>query len=106
MQKDELTKKNEFNYIVKRLLRVNGKFVEYDPLVSLSGNFITLKSGSKTGPIEGVLNYNIDFNPVIGLKKDTIKFQIQIIDRAKNPSNTVMTDSVLVYQIDKSRLKL
>ncbi len=104
-QKDELTKKNEFNYIVKRFLRVKGKYVEYDPLVPLSGNFITLKSGSKAGPIEGILNYNIDFNPVIGLKKDTIKFQIQILDRAKNSSNTVMTDSVLVYEIDKSRLK-
>lgn len=103
-EKTKLTEKGEYNYIVKRFVRVKGKYVLFDPIPSHSGNFITLKSGSKAGPIEGTLNYAIEFSPFTSLKNDTIKFEIQIVDRAKNLSNTVMTDSVLVYELNKSSL--
>jgi hypothetical protein len=96
--------KEKFNFIVKRLVRVKGVFKPFDPVPSHSGNFIKLKN-SKPGPIKGDLNYAIEFPPLKGTKKDTVKFEIQIMDSAGNPSNTVMTDSVLVYELNKAGLK-
>ena len=103
-EKTKLTEKGEYNYIVKRFVRVKGKYLEFNPIPSHSGNFITLKPGAKAGPIEGTLNYAIEFSPFTSLRNDTVKFEIQIVDRAKNLSNTVMTDSVLVYELNKSSL--
>lgn len=103
-EKKKLNENGEYNYIVRRFLRVKGKYVEFDPLPKHSGNFITLKAGTKPGPIEGTLNYLLEFSPFKSLKNDTVKFEIQIMDRAKNRSNTVMTDSVLVYEVNKDLL--
>jgi hypothetical protein len=102
--KNKLAALGQFNYLVKRFVRVKGKYVEFNPIPSHSGNFVTLKSGNKPGPIEGTINYAIDFFPLNGVKKDTIKFQIQIVDRAKNISNPVLTDSVLVNELNKKTL--
>lgn len=103
-EKAKLTEKGEYNYIVKRFVRVKGKYLEFNPIPSHSGNFITLKTGIKAGPIEGILNYAIEFSPFKSLKSDTVKFSIQIVDRAKNLSNAIMTDSVLVYELNKDSL--
>ena len=95
----------DFNFIVKRFLRVKGKYVEFDPKpLSHSGNFITLKNSLKPGPIEGTIHYPLEFPPFKSNKKDTIKFEIQIVDRAKNKSNVVTTDSVLVFELNKDIL--
>lgn len=102
--KNKLSEKGEFNYIVRRFIRVKGKYYEFNPIPSHSGNFITLKQGAKAGPIEGFINYAIEFLPLNGTKKDTVKFEIQIVDRAKNASNAVMTDSVLVNELNKKTL--
>jgi hypothetical protein len=104
--KDKLAEKGEFNFIVKRSIRIKGKYYEYDPLPKHSGNFITLKTGGKIGPIEGTIHYGIDFLPLNGPKKDTLKFDIQIMDREGNRSNIVTTDSVLVNEINKKNLKI
>jgi hypothetical protein len=103
-EKAKLTEKKEYNYIVKRFVKFKGKFVELKSDVTNSGNFITLKNSPKTGPIEGILNYALEFSPLKSLKADTVKFEIQIIDRAKNPSNVIMTDSVLVYELNKDSI--
>lgn len=102
--KNKLSEKGEFNYIVRRFIRVKGKYYEFNPVPSHSGNFVTLKQGAKAGPIEGFINYAIEFLPLNGTKKDTVKFEIQILDRAKNASNAVMTDSVLVNELNKKTL--
>lgn len=104
---EEIKKQSEegkFNYIVKRQLRVKGKYYDFDPTPRHSGNFITLKSAGKPGPIEGFINYAIDFFPLNGTKKDTIKFQITIVDRMGHSSNTVTTDSILVNELNKKTL--
>ncbi len=106
LDKNRLSEKGEFNYKVRRFVRIKGKYIEFNPIPSHSGNFITLKAGSKEGPIEGTINYALEFLPLNGLKKDTLKFEIQIFDRAKNGSNTLMTDSVLVNELNKKTLKL
>ncbi|MES2794408.1 MAG: hypothetical protein V4683_00510 [Bacteroidota bacterium] len=104
--KNKLSEKGEFNYLVRRFIRIKGKYIEFNPIPSHSGNFVTLKSGTKPGPIEGVINYALEFLPLNGTKKDTIKFEIKIVDRAKNASNAVMTDSVLVNELNKKSIIL
>ena len=91
---------------MRRFVRIKGKYVEFNPIPSHSGNFVSLKSGTKEGPIEGTINYALEFLPLNGPKKDTLKFEIQIFDRTKNGSNTLMTDSVLVNELNKKSIKL
>jgi hypothetical protein len=102
--KIKLSNAGKFNYLVRRFVKIKGKYVLFDPIPSHSGNFVALKSGNKAGPIEGVLNYSIDFFPLNGLKKDTVKFEIQIMDKAENLSNSVLTDSVLVNELNKKSI--
>jgi hypothetical protein len=104
--KVKLTAAGDYNYLVKRFVRIKGKYVEFNPIPSHSGNFVALKSSTKAGPIEGNLNYAIEFFPLNGPKKDTVKFEIQIMDRAKNRSNAVITDSVIVNELNKKTLVL
>lgn len=106
VDKNKLSEKGEFNYVVRRFVRIKGKYIEFNPVPSHSGNFVSLKSGTKEGPIEGTINYALEFLPLNGPKKDTLKFEIQIFDRAKNGSNTLMTDSVLVNELNKKSIKL
>lgn len=86
-----------YNFLVKQLRRVNGKYVEYKPEESLSGYFQHI-SPDKPGPIEGVIHYSgvQIFHSFYPFARDTVKFEIYIKDRAGNISNTITTDSVLV----------
>jgi hypothetical protein len=104
--KNKLSEKGEFNYLVKRFVKIKGQYVSFDPKPSHSGNFITLKSGTKEGPIEGIINYALEFLPLNGTKKDTVKFEIKIVDRARNTSNAAITDSVLVNELNKKSIIL
>jgi hypothetical protein len=100
----ELTEKGKYNYIVRRFLKLKGKFVLFDSSPNNSGNFAVLKKGIKKGPIEGTINYFIEFLPLKSLKSDTLRFEIQIMDQANNQSNIITTDSVLVYELNKDSL--
>lgn len=100
--KEKLEKGGKFNYVVSRLVRRNGKFVVQNPIPSHSGIFVNLKAySSKPGPIEGSLTYSIDFLPLNSSRKDTVKFEVKIIDRANNESNVITTDSVLVNRLTR-----
>ncbi|NBA88204.1 hypothetical protein GVN16_20695 [Emticicia sp. CRIBPO] len=94
----EAIKVNNFNYVIKYHRRVNGKYVEYIPLEPLSGFFPRLKNDGKDGPIEGVLSYTMQFLHAFTPKKDSVKFEISIKDRAGNISNSVETDMIILNQ--------
>lgn len=85
------------NFVVKQFRKVNGAFVEYVPLESLSGFFHRLSS-EKPGPIEGTLHYRgiQIFHTFYPYAKDTVKFEVYIRDRAGNISNTIETEPVVL----------
>ena len=109
------TKDSSFkSFIVDLLIYKNGKFINRSlvdergkPREKIGGNlpFRFKQSTSKAGPIEGTIDFSTIFNPLItsGIpelkaKNDTVKFTIQIIDRALNKSNIVETTPVVLFK--------
>lgn len=90
---------SNYNYVVRPFRKKNGKLTEYTPLESLSGYFPRLKKDDKPNPIEGVLDYSIDFPHPFTPKRDSLQFQIYIKDRAGNVSNIIETDIIVLNEI-------
>ena len=90
--------KNEYNYIIRLFRQKKGVFQEFVPDVPYSGFFPRLKSDGKTGPIEGSLDYSVDFPHPFTPVKDSLKFQITVRDRAGNISNTVESRVIILNE--------
>lgn len=92
-------------FVVDIWVQKNGKFLRSNPKEKFGGNIpIRFKQGSKAGPIEGSIDYSVSFEynvfqgiPYLTGKRDTVKFAVQIKDRALNKSNVVETTPVVVY---------
>ncbi len=92
----------------------NGKFIKSNPKEKIGGNLkggnekdkdARFKKGSLSGPIEGTIDFSTKFEyklfqgiPYLTGKSDTVKFTVQIMDRALNKSNIVETTPIVLYQ--------
>ena len=85
----------------------NGKFVKSNPAEKIGGNLkgFRFKQGTKSGAIEGIIDYSTsfgysNFNKIPGLtgKSDTVKFSVQIMDRALNKSNITETIPIVLFK--------
>ncbi len=97
-EKDSLSKLDvvNYNYILRQFRKSGGKYVEFIPQDTYSG-FYQKISPDKPGPLEGTISYNLNiYHCCYPYRNDTIRFEVQIRDRAGNLSNTVTTDSVVV----------
>ncbi|GAB4127701.1 MAG: hypothetical protein OHK0045_19170 [Raineya sp.] len=68
---------------------------------NIYGRVPPLLENARKGPIEGVLRYNIGglFYDVLGInKRDSIRFEVFIYDRALNKSNVITTPAILVNE--------
>jgi hypothetical protein len=90
---------DDYNYIIRPYRMKNGIFEPYEPLLPLSGYFPLLKLDEKPGPLEGTLSYTIQFFHSFTPKNDTLRFDIQIKDRAGNFSNITQTEPIVVNTI-------
>lgn len=98
---DDTIRKNCF---VTAFKKQDGRYTQVVFLTSynLNGSFPRLNTGSNSS-LEGRITYSIPFfylfrgyyHPVLN-PKDTVKFQVQISDRAGNKSNIVETSDVVV----------
>lgn len=88
----------EYNYVVRVFRKVRGNFVEFEPFIPYSGFFFRLKNDDKPGPIEGTLDYSIDFPHPFTPKRDSVQFQIYLKDRAGNISNTIETETIVLNE--------
>ena len=93
------------NYEMKTLFKVKGIYKVIDLGDSYSKFFFQpLRTDGKSGPIEGQLDYStgyyydFDYGFKSRLKKDTVKFQIFIRDRALNQSNTIESDPIIINE--------
>ena len=97
---DEIGKKvkqDDFNFVVKSLRSIKGKFTEFKPAESFSGFYPKLKTDDKIGPIEGKLSYRIQIETAFWpVKRDTVIFEVFIKDRAGNRSNSVTTEPLVI----------
>jgi hypothetical protein len=85
-----------YNYFVTVERRVNGQFVKAYADVPFSGAFPPLKPDGKPGPIEGDLEYSLIFPLFSSPPNDTLRFNIQIVDRELRRSNSITTDPVVI----------
>lgn len=90
-----------YNYIVRVFRRRSGQFVEFQPFLPYSGYFPRLRNDNRIGPIEGVLDYSIDFPHPFTPRNDTLKFEIQVKDREGNFSNKVETESIILNNLPR-----
>jgi hypothetical protein len=90
--------KSDYNFIIKLFRKKKGVFTEFIPTVPYSGYFPRLKSDGKIGPIEGTLDYSVDFPHPFTLPKDSLKFQVIIKDRAGNISNTTESSVIVLNE--------
>jgi hypothetical protein len=68
---------------------------------NIHGRVPPLLDNARQGPIEGTLRYNIGglFYDVLGInRRDSIRFEIFIYDRALNQSNVITTPAILVNE--------
>lgn len=74
-----------------------GNFVELNFSVDKYKWIPVLKPDGKPGPIKGKLDLGVDYLHANGQKPTTVKFKVQIRDRALRVSNEIETDTVSVY---------
>lgn len=83
--------------------RKNG--TDYDEIMTslaVNGTILPLIDYEEVGPIEGVLNYGFLLNPRSALRagfspNDTVRFRVNIVDRALNVSNQITTTDVVLF---------
>lgn len=93
-------------FVMDLYVKQNGKFVKSNPKEKFGGDIaFHLKEGTKSGPIEGVVDYSVNFIyglyqgiPYMTGKNDTLKFAVTLKDRVLNVSNTVETSEFVVYK--------
>lgn len=95
------------NFEVAVLHKKNGTYapITFTPPLGGLMNF-NFNPDQKTGAIEGTIAYSTQFvyafykgySPRFTPTNDTLKFQIFIRDNAKNVSNTVETDPIIIFQ--------
>lgn len=96
----DLTSKQKYNYIVNRFVKRNGLYVLNNPTPTHSAVFGLIRPlSARPGPIQGNLNFSIDFLILNGATRDSVFFDVQIIDRAGNLSNNIRTKPVAVYKL-------
>ncbi|MCU0390311.1 MAG: hypothetical protein MUE81_04275 [Thermoflexibacter sp.] len=98
---------NQFfnNYFLNIYKRVNGRYVPVifnEPSFTLNSRYPRL-NGSRQSAIEGSLRFTVPFfyglfsaySPRIN-RNDTIRFDVQVVDRALNKSNIVETTDIIM----------
>ncbi len=84
------------NYILEIFQKQSGAF---ESLFFDSGQYPYLSTDNVVGPIDGTLSRTIFIphsSPIV--PNDTLRFDITILDRALNESNTITTPSIIVYK--------
>lgn len=82
------------NLFVKFLEKKNGVFTEPALPIGFNVRIPSLTPKSRNKSISGEITYNLFLPPHV--VNDTVKFQIYIVDRAGNKSNTIETGEISV----------
>lgn len=93
---DVAQRNQSFNYLIEPFRKVRGSFQPAQTAITLNGFYPRLKIEDKPAPLEGVLYYSIDYPHPFTPANDTLKFLVQIKDRAGNLSNQVETTEIVL----------
>ena len=90
----------DYNLFIDIYKRVNGqheKIIFPDTTTTFNSRIPVIEENENEKPIEGVLEYTFDYNLLrLFLLKDTIAFDVSIMDRALNRSNVIRTPDIII----------
>lgn len=88
------------NYIVNLYRKVDGEFVlfEFDSEgFVIEGTIPRLKDDDENGPVEADLDYSFVIrSSTYEFRNDTVRFDVKVLDRDLNESNTIVTDTLVI----------
>lgn len=82
------------NFFAAYFEKQNGVFVEINLAIPITARIPYLTPEGKNKAIEGEIDMNVQLKP--GAVNDTIRYEIYIVDRALNHSNTVTTSEIVI----------
>lgn len=82
-----------YNLFIRYFERQNGTFTEVIPPLPFHVRFNRLTSVGGNGSIQGEMDVRIFVNP--SSVYDTVKYEMYIVDRAKQHSDTLMTEELV-----------
>lgn len=82
------------NYFAAYFEKQNGVFVEVNLPIPITARIPDLTPVGKNKAIEGDIDMNMQLKP--GAVFDTIRYEIYIVDRTLNHSNTVTTSEIVI----------
>jgi hypothetical protein len=85
------------NYEVRAYRRVKGVFTPVEFEQPLATYFFPLRRDGKAGPIEGTLEFSQDYLPTNSRIRDTLRFDVRILDRDFQASNWLETQPFIVF---------
>jgi len=87
-----------FNYYVRMFRKNRGRYEEVVFTgLTLNGRFPLLNTSRQNRPLQGVIRRGIEIRTAAyPFVNDTVRFEIQIADRALNKSNIIRTDSIVI----------
>ena len=84
-----------YNLFVRYFEKKNGQFVEWvPPSPFFNARFKRLSSEGGSGALEGEMDYGFAARP--GAPFDTIRYEIYIVDRALQHSDTIVTPDIIL----------
>jgi hypothetical protein len=91
--------KGNFNYFIDIYIKEGEDFVlkEFEN-ITYNGNFPPLIDRGYKGPLEGTLRRAINLSHPNFAPNTKVKFQIRILDRALNESNTITTPEITIRE--------
>lgn len=83
-----------YNLFVHLFKKENGQFVEQELVFPPHSRFRDLVPGGAGRPVQGSMDVGVPVMP--GASFDTVRYEIYIVDRALNHSNTITTEDIVL----------
>lgn len=82
------------NLFVRYFEKQNGEYVEFIPVFPFHSRFRSLTPTGGDKSLQGIMDVGVFARP--GVQVDTVRYEIFIVDRALNHSDTIVTEDILL----------
>jgi hypothetical protein len=82
------------NLFIRYFEKQNGQYVEFNPVFPFHSRFSNLTPDGGDKSLQGIMDVGVFARP--GSPYDTVRYEIFIVDRALNHSDTIVTEDILL----------
>ncbi len=83
-----------YNLFVRYFEKQNGQYVEFLPVFPFHSRFVSLTPEGGDKSLQGIMEAGVFARP--GSPFDTVRYEIYIVDRALNHSDTIVTEDIIL----------